>query len=196
MNRKSALRAGIALILTTAIAAFAASCAGNSRRAEEKMLELRAELLASESLTATADIRADYGERVFDFKIKYTGGAELGEIAILEPESLAGVTARVEDGGASLRYDGAALDTGPLGDGLSPAGILPTLISEWKTGFVDMVREEKLGGRAALAMTSALTDRTSQTTWFDEITGLPIRAEAESDGRTALIVEFENVAYR
>jgi hypothetical protein len=187
-------RAVLALVLMTA-GALAPSCSGAGRRAEEKMLELRAAMLASDGFTATADIRADYGERVFDFKIKYAGGADGGEIAILEPESLAGVTARVADGGASLLYDGAALDTGPLGDGLSPAGIIPALISEWKTGFVDMLAEEKLGGRDTLAMTSALTESAAQTTWFDEATGMPVRAEAESGGRTVLTVEFENVSY-
>jgi hypothetical protein len=189
-----ACRAVIALVLTAAAVAPQCSCA-SSVRAEEKMLELRAALLASDEVTAVANIRADHGERVFDFKIKYIGGEDGGEITILEPESLSGITARVGGGGAGIRYDGAELDTGPLGGGLSPAGIIPALISEWKTGFVDMLSEERLDGRDALAMTSALTESADQTTWFDKKTNLPLRAEALSGGRAALTVVFENVSY-
>ncbi|MDR0445936.1 MAG: hypothetical protein LBH17_02720 [Oscillospiraceae bacterium] len=201
MTDKNFLRAparALALALVFALAFIIAlsltSCSA-SRRAEEKMLELRTALLASEKLTAIARIRADYGERAFEFKIKFTGDADGGELEILEPESVAGIRARVTGSGAELIFDGAALDTGPLGDGLSPVGIIPLLISEWKTGFVDTLTPERLDGRAVLAMTSSLTEKAAQTTWFDEATGLPVRAEAIADGRAALTIEFENVSY-
>jgi hypothetical protein len=179
----------------TALLLLLTSCAAGEDRAAAEMLEIRSALLAATGVTATANIRADYGERVFDFQIRFRGDGSLGEITIIKPDNLAGVTARVSDDGARLMYDGAALDTGPLGDGLSPAGIIPVLLAEWKGGFVGFLDTEKAGSRETLAMSSALTDTSSQRTWFDMKTNLPTRSEVVSNGRTVLTLVFENVAY-
>ena len=167
----------------------------NSAHAEELMTEIRASLIASPKITAVANIRADYTDRVFDFQIKFSGTEVAGEIVIIKPESVAGVVVRVSDSGATMVYDGAELDTGDLGDGLSPVGIIPILINEWKNGLMDFTVKEKRGSVGTVMMSSTLVGGATQKTWFEENSRLPIRAEVAVSGRTVLMIDFENIIY-
>ena len=184
------------LLITLIIAALITlgSCS-NTQHAEELMTEIRASLNSATKIVAVANIRADYTDRVFDFQIKFSGTESTGEIAIIKPESLAGVLVRVSDSGAKLVYDGAELDTGELESELSPVGIIPMLINEWKNGFTDFTFKEKRGAGGTLAMSSTLTGGAVQKTWFEEKSGLPIRAEVTASGHTLLTIEFENIIY-
>jgi hypothetical protein len=179
-------------IILAALLALA-SCAPKTDRAVTEFAQLREHLAAAANVTATAAVTADYGERVFDFRIKYQGADGAGEITILAPESLLGITARVADNAGTLKFDGAALDTGSLGDGISPAGIIPRLLAEWRSGFPDSLSLVTTGGRAELVMRSALTADARQTTRFDLSSRLPVRTEITSAGRVILTVVFENV---
>ena len=159
-------------------------------RAAERFSKVREVLLAAPRVTVTAAVSADYGERVFEFRLQYSGTQEGGELELLSPQMLAGVTARVSNNAATIRYDGAELDTGSLGDGLSPAGIVPRLIVEWQSGFADSLVIES----GALIMQSALTADARQVTHFDNATGSPVRTEVICSGRVVLTVLYESFA--
>jgi len=158
------------------------------------VLELRSDLLEAERLIINADITADYGDRVYTFGVRYTGNAEFGEIVILSPETIAGVTAEVTVDGATLIFDGARLDTGPLtGGGLTPAEALPMLISEWQTGRIAFAGFERFGENDTVTMESAIDDSIAQKTWFNRTTLLPLRAEVSNNGVMVVAVAFNNV---
>ena len=108
-----------------------------------------AEKYSGASLEARLEMTADYGERVYVFTAEYSGSAGEGKITILAPSNIAGVSARIEDGGAKC-----------------------------------------------LRLESPLDDDTSQTTWFDESTLLPLRSEIISAGRAVLVITFANAAVR
>ena len=184
------------LPLMLVFVAILSLCSCNkAERAEELMADIRSALGAASKITTVANIRADYTDRAFDFQIKFSGTEKAGEIAIIEPASLAGIVVRVSDSGATLSYDGAEIDTGDLGGGLSPVGIIPMLINEWKNGFTEFVYKEKRGSRGTLTMSSTLPGGAVQKTWFEEKSGLPIRAEVSASGRTVLAVVYDNVIY-
>lgn len=193
------------LFVILAAATLLGSCAAQGDRAAEEFARLRAEQAAATRLETVARVSADYGERVFEFRLRYSGTYDAGEIEILEPQSLAGVTAQVSGNAATLRYDGAELDTGSLGDGLSAAGIVPRLIVEWQSGFADsltLVRNGAgVGRREELIMQSMLVGATEhnggsagvrQTTRFDAETRIPIRTEVVRDGHVVLTVRYES----
>ena len=188
------MRKRLLILLILSITLLLGAC-GNKQHAEELMAEIRASITGASKITAVADISADYGDRVYDFQVKFTGSEIAGEIAILRPESLAGVTVRVSDNGTKLIYDGAELETGDLGNGLSPVGIISMLINEWKNGFTDFTVKEKRGGAGMLQMSSTLPGGAVQKTWFEEKNLLPQRTEVIASGKTVLTVEFENVIY-
>jgi hypothetical protein len=171
-----------------------ASCAAQQERVEDNALEIRTAIIEAQSISVTSAVTANYGDRVYTFSLDYTESADGGEIKILAPQSIAGVTARVTGGGVKLVYDGAELDTGVMADGeTTPAGAVPTLIAQWRTGFVTSGVSERYGERDTFAMTTDISDVVSQKTWFDASTKLPIRAEIISGGNLILSVIFEKV---
>jgi len=162
-------------------------------RAVTEFSRIREALTAEASaFDVTASVSADYGERVFDFRLRYVGSPGGGEIEILAPESLAGVRATVAGNEATLKFDGAAIDTGALADGLSPAGIVPRLIVEWQAGFAESLRIARDGlDREELIMRSALTAETRHETRFALSTRAPVRTEVTEGERVILTVVYE-----
>lgn len=177
----------IAIVLLT-------SCQTSKSGGQELALDIRTNLLEASKLEMTANVAADYGDRVYDFTFKYSGDANNGQIELTAPEAIAGLKAKVSVSGGTLEYDGAVLDTGAVtADGLSPADALPVLISQWESGYISGCNYEKLGDTNTLAVTTDITGAVSQRTWFDVKTLLPLRSELSDSGRMVLSCEFGNV---
>jgi len=191
--RNSVHKISIIIILALAILLLA-SCARNAQSAEELAQEIREELLSASRLIIGADITADYGDRVYNFTIRYAGNAEAGEISVLAPEQIAGIVAEVTLENLVLVFDGARLDTGALTrGGLSPVGALPVLISQWQSGSIESVGRETLNGVDTVTIVTVIDESASQKTWFDARTHLPIRAEISENGRMVVRCLFNNV---
>ncbi len=169
------------------------ACGGVRNNAEELALDIRTSLLEADTLDLTADVTADYGERVYDFTVRFTGDADKGAMEILAPEEIAGLKARIDLSGATLEYDGAELDTGALtADGLSPAEAIPVLISQWQSGFISGCSFEKLDEAETLTVTTDVSETVTSKTWFDVKTRLPLRSELSDNGRMAVTVRFDS----
>jgi hypothetical protein len=160
----------------------------------DRAAEIQEEYTAIDSLTVTAEVTADYGDRVYEFRLKYTGDDEEGTVEILSPESVKGIAARLTSGGRALRYDGAELSLGSLTkDGLSPMECLPFMIGRWKNGYVSGAVTEKLDGTDTVAVTFDVSENESLVTWFEADSSLPVRAELFFDGDMVIRCEFENI---
>ncbi|NLA87119.1 MAG: hypothetical protein GX847_07545 [Clostridiales bacterium] len=183
----------LALMITLVTSLLLSSCK-SAGGGHELALEIRAGLIKADKLEITTSVRADYGDRVYDFTFNYSGNADTGEIAITAPEAIAGLKAEVSVSGGTLEYDGAVLDTGAVTkDGLSPAEALPVLISQWQTGYISGCNHEKLGDFDTLAVTTDISETVRQRTWFDVKSHLPVRSELTDSGKTVITCEFENV---
>lgn len=181
------------LALMTALSLTLCSC-GAGQTAEEKAMEIQAEYAAWDTLTITADVTADYGDRVYEFKLRYTGNDTEGTVEVLSPEEIAGLTAEILPDGSSIEYDGAELSLGELtSGGLSPMDCLPMMIAEWSEGYVDRAETDNIDGTDTLAVTYTLSENESLITWFEADTNLPVRAEVYFDGSMVLCCEFENI---
>jgi outer membrane lipoprotein-sorting protein len=181
-------------MITLIVLLLLSSCQSAGGKGQELALEIRAGLLKAEKLAMTTAVRADYGDRVYDFSFSYTGNGDKGEIEITAPESVAGLKAEVSVTGGTLEYDGAVLDTGGVTkDGLSPAEALPVLISQWQTGYISGCNYEKLGDINTLTVTTDITETVRQRTWFDVKSHLPVRSELSDSGRLVIACAFENV---
>lgn len=176
------------LLLLTACAV------GGESRAESSVLEIRARVLAAQRLTAVVDVTADYGERVYEYGLTFTGDANSGELEVVTPQEIAGARATVSVSGGTLSYDGATLDTGAITrGGLSPVEAVPALIEAWCVGDIMLSGFEKYGETEAVMMVSALSPTVTQTTWFDRETGLPVCGELMEDERVVIRCEFDSV---
>ncbi len=185
----------LALMITAVtISLGLCSCAPESGTPEKAAREIRVEYLAAEQFTMTIDVTADYGDKIYKFKMRWTGGAELGELEIIEPEIIRGLKAEISEKSGTLVFDGAAFDTGGLfGEGASPVEIAPLMIKSWKNGYISECAKEKLYGVTAIAITVEISDSERLITWFDSETHIPIRAELSENGYTAIFAEFGDV---
>ena len=167
-----------------------AGCGGRSHSEKAAFLKLRAAWLEKGSVTLRSQVRADYGERVYDFLLSYEGGGEGGTLRVEQPLELEGVEALVEDRGVTLRYDGFLLDTGAILGGLSPLEAFPLLIRCWQSGFVTDCWRETWEGEACLTAQFDLTEIRLCVSRFRPADGTPLEAEFLVDGRTVLQCRF------
>jgi hypothetical protein len=159
-------------------------------------LDIRAKYIAAESLSLSADMTADYGDRVYEYKLTYTGNGESGEINVTEPSIINGLTALYQKGEVTLRYDGAVIDTGAiLGDDVSPLQAFPMLIEAWKTGYVSNCWKESRDGvkctAAEIVMCESEENSVLCHTWFDSVEYKPVYSEISVNGVAVLFCKFE-----
>ena len=165
-----------------------------SHSAEKRAQEIREEMFGIQEISMIANISADYIDRVFDYKVRYTQAGSSGEIELLSPESVSGLKAKIVDDDTYLSYDGAELATGPLDpDGLSPIGALPLMIRQWQTGHVYGSVCETVGNVSCVLITYSISDTVLLNTWFEIDSGLPITAEIISDSYSVIKCSFENI---
>ncbi len=149
---------------------------------------------APESAAVNARVRADYGERVYDFALECLFSGDGGTVTIREPEELEGVTARLAEDGITLCYEEAEVFTGALlPDGMSPVESVAVMLRAWGGGYVTESVRENYGGTACRAVTFRISDTAQVRTWFEEDTLLPLHAEIYSDGFAVILCDFENV---
>lgn len=161
--------------------------------AEQLALDARAKYLASPGVTATLDITADYGDRVFDCRLAldHTAGGET-RLTVVEPELLRGVTARLKDGESLLEFDGAVLETGPLSpEGLSPLDCVPYLFNEMESGFLSQWGLGTLDDTPCLQLTTIDPtlpegEGTACVIWLDREEFALLRWELAVEGTTVL----------
>ena len=160
---------------------------------------MRAEFLAAGSCTGTAEVAADYGQRVYEFGLDFSWVRD-GEtvLTLTAPSDLAGLTARVEQGRSRLEFDGISLDTGELtGEGLTPLELVPALMEWAQTGFMAQCVYETLGDTPALRVQFRDPDMQAGTgtecaAWFARTDHALLRAELFWNGEMVLSGDFSN----
>lgn len=169
------------------------SCVSSSKSAGESAEDIRTHLISSD-ISMTASVKADYGERVYDFALTYDTASCL--IEVKEPELLAGLTVTVSEGDGStvLSYDGAELNTGTFDeDGLSPISVLPALVKQWREGYILESYFETLDDVDTVAIKTDISDEVVSISWFDRSTGVPIKAEIAIDDQIVIQCIFSEV---
>lgn len=178
-------------------------CGSGIDEAEQAALDIRARYLAMTGCTATLDITADHGERIFEcvLALEHTAGEET-VLTVLEPELLNGVTARLKDGESMLRSDGVWLETGELSStGLSPIDCVPYLLEEIGGGFISTWGIETLGERECVRFTTSNPDSgvgigQETSLWFDRESFALVYGEISVDGTMVLSCQVTNFMWK
>ena len=175
----------VCLPLLAIVCLLLTGCAG--REVEKAYAGFSERVNAAQSLTFTANVRAEYEHKTAKFTLSYTEDDSGGAVTVLAPELIAGVTARVEPGSTVLQYDGVVLDTGSLDSlWLSPMSSLPVLVQAMKSGHLDSYGEEY----GLYVCRLEPNDEYRVAVWFEPDGMVPQLAELESGGRVTVIAEI------
>lgn len=181
-----------ALFVMLLLPLLLAACGGAlGDREREDFLEIRASLLEREEFSLRADLRADYGDRVYDYRLAYAGNAEKGVLQIEEPLELKDIRVELEEGHTRLRCGDVMLDTGALAGEESPVQAFPLMIRAWLRGSVAECWHERLYGEDCVAAEIHLGGAGAETSlvcrvWFRRSDREPVYAELESEGSVRL----------
>lgn len=172
-------------------------CGGAGSGAEETALEIRSACLSAAACTGSAEITADYGQRVYRYQMDFQAGQEETVLTLTGPDTVAGVVARLPNEGESLlEYDGAVLETGPLNeDGLTPVSAIPAVLNAAREGYLETCTLEEREGREELRMLirdpeQPLGQGLESSLWFDTQTQSLLRAELCQDGFCVIQCQF------
>ena len=178
--------------------ALLCACGGGNED-NDLVLSLREDFQNMDAWSGEMALTADYGQRVYDYSVSFTGDREEGTtLTITAPEEAEGITAVAKEGQTWLDYDGVRLETGPLDpQGLSPMDALPALLTELETGTVAEVGTETDGDLSLLRLTlrdPEVTPGTGRETvfWFDKAQKTLLRAELRNDGATVVSCVFSS----
>ena len=139
--------------------------------AEQLALEIRGEYLELERCSASLEITADYGQRVYQFGMEAQVQGEDAALTLTAPETVAGLTARWAGEAGTLEYDGVAVETGSLDpEGLDPVSAC-ALDEDGAVLRVDCGDPAGTPGQG-----------TETTLWFDCGTHALLRGEIRVDG--------------
>lgn len=153
---------------------------------------LREKILASQSCSFTAEVTADFGDTVYSFVMDCEADKE-GNILfrVEEPESISGITGRIDASGGELTFDDQVLAFSMLADGeLSPVSGPWLFLKALRSGYLTSCGVEE----PYLRMTiddSYESDAMQVDIWVNEEM-VPVHADILWQGRRILTVSIEN----
>ena len=165
----------LAAILLLSVCLLLSGCGSDA--GETRFNAFSDALARRDTLSFEAALRCEYADRTLSFLLGYTLDEDGESVTVLQPERIAGIRARLSDGG-TLEYDGLILDPGPLDPyGLSPMNALPKLVAALREGHLDTSWTEE----DAFVCHLILDDHLSATVWFASGSMTPLRCELQSD---------------
>lgn len=159
----------------------------------DRCMELRSRLLRS-GCSFTAEITADYGDKVYTFALACTGDAQ-GNLAfaVVEPESISGITGTVTGEGGFLTFDEAALQFDLLADDtVTPVSAPWIFLKTLRGGYLTSAGDE--GDLLRVTIDDSYEDDALQLDiWLDSEND-PVQADILYDGRRILSLTVKDFA--
>lgn len=172
---------------------FLTGCAGEQSTLSEA-IQFRADLVQAGGCSFTAEITADYGDTVQTFTLACDADGEgTTLLTLLAPETIAGITATVTDGGGTITYDGMALDFGLLANGNVIPAAGPALVATcWCKEYISSAGEEE--GLYRVSYQKNFDEKALLIdTYFEK--GIPICAEVCYNGYRVLKLTISDFAF-
>ena len=176
-----------------AVVLFLTGCVSENSQMERAM-NLRSKLLA-QPCSFTAEIAADYGDKVFQFAVDCkmdTQGAL--EFAVTAPETISGIAGNISNKGGKLTFDEEALSFPLLAQGeVTPISAPWVLMHTLRSGYLTSCGME--GGVIRLAIDDSYADNALHLDiWLDEA-DLPARGEILWQGRRILSITIRDFVF-
>ena len=142
-----------------------------------------------------AEITADYGDKTYQFSLNCEADAS-GNVCftVLSPETISGITGKIQQGSGSLTFDDTALAFSILADGLaSPVSGPWVMLKALRSGYIRSGCMED--GLLRLTVNDSY-EQNAQTLdiWLDE-NCQPIRADVFAENRRILTITVKSFAF-
>ena len=187
------MRKCLVCVLMTTLLLAGCGKAGVSE-AEELALTIRGEYLAMDSCAARAEVTADYGRRVYQYGMSVAVTEQETILTLTAPETVAGLSARLDGEESLLEFDGVSVETGPMDEnGLTPVAAVPALLEAARTGYITACALEEDGTvlRVDCGDPEGTPGKGTETAlWFDAATHALTRGELSVDGFRVILCEF------
>ncbi|MDD3164269.1 MAG: hypothetical protein PHS97_00225 [Oscillospiraceae bacterium] len=158
---------------------------------KQTALDFRTKLLGDSTVSYTAEISADYGDRVYAFTLNASGapGGET-DVTVAAPEEIAGIAATVDADCVHVRYPDVSLEFGTMADGFVAPICLPSILNAcWTSGYIDSSGEDD--GKWLVAYRKGYeAEELLVRCWFDE--QIPVYAEISYQGDIVLTADLSN----
>ena len=188
MKRIFALLA--AVLLLTACAA---------ERTDTRVSDLQRRYAGTNGCTARLDVTVVRGEanEVYTLDAERNDGGT--RVTVVEPEALAGVTARVQnDGALRLQFDGMLLDAGSASANVSALNAVDIVWNAVADGYVTEQNTERYGDVSdalRVCFETAVNGETLLVTAYFDDEDAPLYAEIERGGEILAYLEFTDFAF-
>lgn len=181
MRRLCALLLGVLLL-----------CGCDADSALDQGMGLRSELLTADGCQFDAVITADYGDTIYTFGMSCQGDAYGNlDFQVTEPQSIAGITGRINAEGGKLTFDDHALGFQVLADGqISPVSAPWFILTALRSGYIKAC-ESSAEGLHMIINDSYAEDALQVDIYADQETQ-PIRGEILWRGRRILSLQIRN----
>ena len=181
-------------VLFLAIPALLCACAGKQADPAQQALDFRQALLEN-GCSFEAEITADFEDYVCSFTLLCEDSPDGGmQMRILAPETLAGISARVEGEQAKLVFDDTEAAFGTLSEpGISPMAAPARLAQAWRSGYIRFSGAED-GTLHVTYLCGYGEDEIRVDTWFSD--SAPMRAELSCDGHTTVQIDVTDFKLR
>ena len=164
--------------------------------AEELALAIRGEYLEMTACSAQLSLTADYGQRVYEYEMDAALAGEDLTLTLTAPETVAGMTARMEGEEGTLEYDGVWTETGTLDEaGLTPVSAFPALMAAARSGYITacaLEEEENLLRVDCGDPTGKPGEGREIALWFDPQVHVLVKGEISVDGFRVILCECTN----
>ena len=164
----------------------------NSTDKMDQIMEFRTEILQAPSYTFTAEITADYAERLCTFKMRCEGD-QTGCISfeIVSPESIAGITGMLSADEGKLTFDDHVLLFSLMADGrISPVSAPWVMMRALRSGYINGCGEE--GGELLVHIDDTYEENALQVIIRVDSNDRPTSAEIFNMGSRILTILVED----
>lgn len=165
-------------------------CSDSANRID-RALALRRQLL-EQDCSFTAEITADYGDKIYTFTLECTGDTR-GNVAfsVVQPEGIAGITGTLTGEGGFLTFDDAVLGFELLAEGqVSPVSAPWLLLKTLQRGYLTAAGED--GQLLRVTIDDSYGEDALQLDIWLDAGDAPVRAEVIYDGRGILSMDIRD----
>lgn len=182
-------------LLVPMSAIFLLLLAGCARRGNsvQKALDFRTDLMAADECTFSADVTADYTDRVYQFSMdcSYDPASNTAGLTVTAPDTISGIAARVDGENAKVQFADASLELGTMAGGQVAPMQLPQLLGcAWTQSYIDAMSRED-DGYLVTYRSGYGSDELVIDTYFSSQMS-PTRCEIYSDNVCVLAAEIED----
>ena len=158
----------------------------------DNALKMRDRILAAQECRFQAEITADYGDKIQSFVLSCKSDAQGNiEFTVVAPETISGISGKIDEIGGNLQFDHAMLAFPLLADNqLSPVSAPWILMRSLRSGYIEACGSDTNLNRATI-YDSYSEDALQIEVWFDDDLK-PVQADIVWDGRRILTVVVSN----